>query len=67
MLKLLNYILNKLSNALYQASLKAFNCERKIGIKRIDNLKNINLNLRKVIIDNEMIIHELSKKYFSQN
>lgn len=66
MLKLLNIALNKISNGLYQASLKSFDYERKIGIKRIHNLENININLHKVIINNEMSIHELNKKYFSQ-
>lgn len=66
MLKLTNILLNKLSNGLYQLSLKTFDAERKVGIKRIKNLENININLRKVIIDNEMTIHELNKKYFSQ-
>lgn len=63
MLKLVNTVLNKVSNGLHKASLKAYDFEKNIAKKRVKVLRDCNSRMSYKIMENKDIIASLEKTY----
>lgn len=63
MLKLVNTVLNKVSNGLYKASLKAYDFEKNIAKKRVKVLRDCNSRMSYKIMENKDIIASLENIY----
>lgn len=63
MLKLVNTVLNKVSNGLYKASLKAYDFEKNIAKKRVKVLRDCNARMSYKIMENKDIIASLENIY----
>lgn len=63
MLKLVNTVLTKVSNGLYQASLKAYDFEKNVAKKRVKVLRDCNSRMSYKIMENKDIIVSLENTY----